>query len=491
MRPTDQLPASLLPPEPGGHLPVALLRQYVAGTLAPAAQHRVEAHTLDCQRCADVLEGLEMTDAATTDQSLTDLQSRLQARVAQEAAPQPATATWPWLQMAGVLLLLITSIVGWRLNQARTEAQSEPVAAVMRQEMAVAPQQPTVTPATPTPELEARESKSRPAEIAAADAVEPEAAREAAVAQSAASRAASSAPRATKRIQPQATKPADIDIAAIRTETFANKDKVLPDSVATSSSAAGAPTVAAAAPLPPDRAQTTTARTAAPAADATDNSGKQTAKMPPSADARTLASTSASPSSMRIVRGRITDQASGSGLPGVTVLVKGTRLGVSTQADGSFELPLPDSQSTLTIASIGYQTKEYKLSNPTAPLTLALAPDTKALSETVVVRKSKMPAPPSVGPAPAGGMPAFNEYLKKELEYPEEALKKHLEGNVKLTFTVSATGAIEDLKVVDGLSKECDEEAMRLVREGPTWFPGIIGGRRTAQQVRITVPFRL
>ncbi|RZK44757.1 MAG: hypothetical protein EOO59_21625, partial [Hymenobacter sp.] len=38
----------------GPHLPVALLRQYAAGTLAPAAQHRVEAHTLACSRCASV-----------------------------------------------------------------------------------------------------------------------------------------------------------------------------------------------------------------------------------------------------------------------------------------------------------------------------------------------------------------------------------------------------------------------------------------------------
>ena len=45
---------------------------------------------------------------------------------------------------------------------------------------------------------------------------------------------------------------------------------------------------------------------------------------------------------MSLVRGRITDQASGAGLPGVTVLVKGTQQGVSTQADGSFALPVTD-----------------------------------------------------------------------------------------------------------------------------------------------------
>lgn len=485
MRPTDQLPAPLLPPEPGGHLPVALLRQYVAGTLAPAAQYRVEAHTLDCQRCAEVLEGLEMTDATTTDQSLADLQSRLRTRVAQDASRKSA-ADWPWLQMAGVLLLLIASIVGWRLNQANTEAQSEPVAAVMRREEAGVAQSETITPAAPKLELEALESESAPAEIAAADALVSEVARPAPSRQVASARAKAARSTRSARL----AKSASVDIAAIRTEAFDSKDKLVPDSIsAPGVAAAEAPAaVAATSPLPPDHARTSLARTAA---GTTSDSGKRAAKMPPSSDARSLVSSGAPVASMSLVRGRITDQRSGEGLPGVSVLVKGTRQGVSTQADGSFALPLTDSQSTLTIASIGYQTREYRLTSPGAPLTLALAADTKSLSEVVVTRKGKMPVPPAVGPAPAGGLPAFHEYLKKALEYPERALTDRTEGTVKLRFTVTAAGAIEDLKVVSGLSKECDEEALRLVREGPAWFPGVIGGRRTAQQVRISVPFRL
>jgi TonB family protein len=204
-----------------------------------------------------------------------------------------------------------------------------------------------------------------------------------------------------------------------------------------------------------------------------------------------LASGNASATGINLIRGRITDQASGEGLPGVTVLIKGTKQGVSTQADGSFALPIADTQPTLTIASVGYQTKEYKVTHPDTSLTLALAPDTRSLSEVVVTRKGKMPVPPAVGPTPSGGLPAFHEYLKKELNYPEEALKDRTEGIVKLKFTVAPSGAIENLEVVRGLSKECDAEALRLVREGPAWFPGITGGRRTAQQVRISVPFRL
>ena len=477
MRPTDQLPTPLPSAEPGGHLPAALLRQYVAGTLGPAAQYRVEAHTLDCQRCAEVLEGLEMTDSATTDQSLADLQSRLRTRVAQEAEPKPAAATWPWLQMAGVLLLVVASIVGWRLNQLKTETQSEPVAAVMRTEqLAARTQREAVGPVAP--EQESMEQESEP--VAAADALaDVPTAKPARPARSVA--AASGRSKARVVTHTRAARVAETsraDVAATQPEILA--DKVVADTIAPLDVAAATPKAAPPAPASVSLAQ------------ASGSSANNAAKMPPSAKTRSFTnSDTAAAAGIAVVRGRITDQASGQGLPGVTVLVKGTKQGVSTQSDGSFALPLVDSQSTLVIASIGYTQKEYKVTNPSAPLTLALASDTRSLSEVVVTRKGKMPPPPAVGPAPAGGLPAFHEYLKKELEYPEKALRDRTQGTVKLRFTVAATGTIEEVKVVGSLSKECDEEAIRLVQEGPAWFPAIINGRRAAQQVRISVPFQL
>jgi anti-sigma factor RsiW len=78
MLPTNPLLNATAPAGP--HLPVALLRQYAAGTLAPAAQHRVEAHTLACPRCNDILEGLLQGSTTTTDQALAQLQQRLAPR---------------------------------------------------------------------------------------------------------------------------------------------------------------------------------------------------------------------------------------------------------------------------------------------------------------------------------------------------------------------------------------------------------------------------
>jgi TonB family protein len=194
---------------------------------------------------------------------------------------------------------------------------------------------------------------------------------------------------------------------------------------------------------------------------------------------------------MHLVRGQVTDQTNGAGLPGVTVLAKGTAIGGSTAADGSFALLVPDSVKTLTFHYIGYNTSEQALKATDSTVALALAPDTKQLSEVVVVRRERPPAPMSVGALPAGGYAAFREYLKKNLEYPEKALKDNKEGTVKLRFTVAVDGSLQDIKVISGLSEECEAEAIRLLKEGPRWYPAISRGRRTARSVEISVPFRI
>lgn len=220
--------------------------------------------------------------------------------------------------------------------------------------------------------------------------------------------------------------------------------------------------------------------------------GVAVSKAPRSPAARFGQITTSVQRTTQFVTGRITDQ-QGQALPGVTVTVKDTKLGTSTGPDGTFSLVVPKDKKSLTISSIGYETQEKKLANDTT-LTLALAADTRALNEVVTIgygskRKSKMPTPPPVAAMPVGGFPAFDEYLKKNLKYPEEAESKHLEGTVRIEFTVTPEGKIENLKVTDGLSEECDAEAKRLVQEGPAWRPAIIKGRPAAQKVKVNVPF--
>ncbi|MBE0640459.1 MAG: energy transducer TonB [Bacteroidales bacterium] len=63
-----------------------------------------------------------------------------------------------------------------------------------------------------------------------------------------------------------------------------------------------------------------------------------------------------------------------------------------------------------------------------------------------------------------GGKTAFQEFIRKNLRYPEEALKAGIEGQVHLHYWVEGNGRVVDAEVTHGLGYGCDEEALRLVK---------------------------
>ncbi|QJX45799.1 SusC/RagA family TonB-linked outer membrane protein [Hymenobacter taeanensis] len=85
----------------------------------------------------------------------------------------------------------------------------------------------------------------------------------------------------------------------------------------------------------------------------------------------------------RQISGRVTDRSNGQGLPGVTVLVKGTTVGVSTNADGSYTISAPASATALTFSSIGYVAVERAIGDAST-IDIGLASDSKQLGEVVV-----------------------------------------------------------------------------------------------------------
>lgn len=83
------------------------------------------------------------------------------------------------------------------------------------------------------------------------------------------------------------------------------------------------------------------------------------------------------------VRGRVTD-GQGQSLPGVSVVLKGTSIGVSTDPTGTYTLTLPDGNGTLVFSYIGFANQEVPVNNR-SEVNVSLLPDTKALGEVVVV----------------------------------------------------------------------------------------------------------
>ncbi|WP_114782970.1 SusC/RagA family TonB-linked outer membrane protein [Botryobacter ruber] len=85
------------------------------------------------------------------------------------------------------------------------------------------------------------------------------------------------------------------------------------------------------------------------------------------------------------VRGRVTAQADGTGLPGVTIMLKGnSSVGTTTDIDGNFSLNVPDGSGTLVVSYVGYVSQEVPI-NSRNQISVRLASDTKALDEVVVV----------------------------------------------------------------------------------------------------------
>jgi TonB-dependent SusC/RagA subfamily outer membrane receptor len=90
----------------------------------------------------------------------------------------------------------------------------------------------------------------------------------------------------------------------------------------------------------------------------------------------------------RTLRGQVLDRKTEEGLPGVTILVKGTTIGTATNIDGSFTLRTPPGYPTLLATYIGYTPEEQPIT-ATSELyfRLGLSPQAlnSALNEVVVV----------------------------------------------------------------------------------------------------------
>nr|WP_068887583.1 TonB-dependent receptor [Pedobacter panaciterrae] len=85
----------------------------------------------------------------------------------------------------------------------------------------------------------------------------------------------------------------------------------------------------------------------------------------------------------QVISGQVTDEL-GLALPGVSVLVKGTTIGVATDKNGKYSLNIPNEQGTLVFSMLNYETQEIKLSGENV-INVSLKPAENKLNEVVVV----------------------------------------------------------------------------------------------------------
>ena len=86
----------------------------------------------------------------------------------------------------------------------------------------------------------------------------------------------------------------------------------------------------------------------------------------------------------KTITGKVTDEKEGTPLSGVSVSVKGTRVGTVTAPDGSFKLEAPANARILVFSSVGFDAKEVVIGSATS-FAIELSPAQSNLEEVVVV----------------------------------------------------------------------------------------------------------
>lgn len=201
------------------------------------------------------------------------------------------------------------------------------------------------------------------------------------------------------------------------------------------------------------------------------------------------------PPNTQAIRGQVTSAEDDTPLPGVNVLISGTNIGTVTDSEGNYVIPIEDMNQRLVFSFIGMESKEVD-GGASGVLNVKLDPDMSQLSEVVVVgygaeKKEGEEVHMYEFASPEGGRTAFKQYLEKSLRYPEQALENNVEGKVTVQFTVDPTGRLTDFRVIKGIGFGCDEEVIRLIKNGPKWAPTKRDAEPAKDRVKVRMRFKL
>jgi len=94
-------------------------------------------------------------------------------------------------------------------------------------------------------------------------------------------------------------------------------------------------------------------------------------------------------------------------------------------------------------------------------------------------------------PEPADGFEDYEQYLSDSIKYPEDARINEVEGTVIVQCSISSDSLPIDCLVIKSLMKSCDEEAVRLIKEGPKWKLVSTADSDKPQKIVVEVEFRL
>jgi TonB-linked SusC/RagA family outer membrane protein len=133
----------------------------------------------------------------------------------------------------------------------------------------------------------------------------------------------------------------------------------------------------------------------------------------------------------RTISGKVTD-AAGAPVVGASVTVKGSSLGTTTSADGSFSFKVPASAKSIAISAIGYADQDLSLGSKTV-FTVSMTVEGKGLDEVVVTGYGNQKRSQYAGAASKVEAKAINQV-------PQASLDQILQGRAAGLYSTAGSG---------------------------------------------------
>ena len=171
------------------------------------------------------------------------------------------------------------------------------------------------------------------------------------------------------------------------------------------------------------------------------------------------------------VKGVVLDYETKQPIHRAALLIKGQDKPIQTNNQGEFQLEVPSGTTVKVAFNQEYTTED-----------ITLTADAENL--TVELKKIVMPKYP-------GGLAECMKFLSKNIRYPKKARENGTQGRVVVQFYVETDGSIDDIKIVNSVSWELNDEAKRVIKKMPKFKPGTIGGEPARMQSTLPIMFRL
>lgn len=200
----------------------------------------------------------------------------------------------------------------------------------------------------------------------------------------------------------------------------------------------------------------------------------------------------------RKISGTVSDGLTGEPLVGVNVVIEGTTIGVTTDADGKYSIEVPTENSVLIMSFVGYNTERVNLGGQTN-LDVKLTPDIKSLSEVVVIGYGTQKKADITGAVANVSSDELNQGINQSVSHALQgrvsgvaAIQNSGEPGAGVEIRIRGAGSINDNSplyvvdgiIVDGISKlnPADIESMSVLKDAAS---AAIYGSRGANGVVI------